>query len=86
MKLYKRDGPTIGDWSDVIGLCSIKTYTTQEGERHMAITKGERVVCCQPNPSYEAKTRYLGMPEEIPLVWAEFAQYFRTTNTKNGDE
>lgn len=86
IKIYKRDGPMILDWSDINGMCKLKVYTTSEGERHMATSRGERVICCLPEPTSEAKTRYCGMPEEIPLKWSEFAQYFRTNKNTNGDE
>jgi hypothetical protein len=94
-KLYKRDGPLIGDWVDLIGFCQIKTWASgAEGERKIANTAGERVICCQPNPCYDAKTRYLGMPNEIPMDWGTLLHYMingskvqdAEQNTTTGDE
>lgn len=86
LHLYKTEKAKATEWPDVIGYCMIKTYTTSDGTRNLATTAGERVILTRKNPAYSAKNRY-NMPEEIPLVWSEFAQYFRTTKPKtNGDE
>ena len=81
VNLYKNEKEKAVNWPDVVGFCMIKSYTRKDGERELAISKGERVICTRKNPAYAAKNRY-NMPEEIPLAWADFAQYFRTTNTK----
>ena len=86
LKLYKRDGPIIADWVDIIGYCRIKTYTTKDGERNLAQTAGEREICCQPNPSYEAKTRYLGIPNEITMSWDLLLEYMRNGSYVQTDE
>lgn len=85
VNLYKTEKSKAVDWPDVVGFCTIKTYTTSDGKRNVATTAGERVILTQKNPAYSAKTRY-GMPEEMPLNWADFAQYFRTTNTKKEND
>lgn len=77
LKLHKRTGPIVLDWTDLNGFCMIKCYTSDNGERKSATTAGERVICCQPNPAYEAKTRYANIPNEIPMDWAVLEDYMR---------
>jgi len=77
LKLHKRTGPIVLDWTDLNGFCMIKCYSSENGERKTATTVGERVICCQPNPAYEAKTRYGGIPNEIPMGWNVLEDYMR---------
>jgi hypothetical protein len=77
LKLHKRTGPIVLDWTDLNGFCMIKCYSSENGERKTATTVGERVICCQPNPAYEAKTRYGGIPNEIPMDWNVLEDYMR---------
>jgi hypothetical protein len=80
LHLYKTESAKAIEWPDVVGYCAIKTYTIKDGARNLATTAGERVILTRKNPAYTAKNRY-NMPEEIPLVWSEFAKYLGT-NTK----
>lgn len=79
LNLYRNEAEKAQDWPDVVGFCHIKTYTSKAGttERMLASSAGVRVMCVQNHPAYAAKNRY-GMPEELPLNWAEFAKYFTT--------
>ena len=83
--LYKTESLRVVEWCDVVGYALVKTYTTNDGKRNLATTAGEHVILTHSNPAYTAKTRY-EMPDEIPMVWSEFAKYLypteQTANTK----
>jgi len=75
LNLYKRDAPYVTGWVDLVGYCMIKTFTTTDGERNLAITDNEHIICCQPKPAYDAKTRYEDIPDEIPMDWGILLKY-----------
>ena len=79
LQLNKHANALLVQWADEVLFATYKKYTKAEAkgfnqERAIAVGTGERVVYTTERPSHIAKNR-LGLPEELPLVWAEYAKY-----------
>lgn len=79
-KLDKHASAIIQDWCDEVLFANFKTYVKTEDtgfgrKRATGVGVGERVLKCTERPSHLAKNR-LGMPDEIPLDWNEYAAFF----------
>lgn len=70
-KLHEKAGGAITEWCDVVGFCDEDIATDDSGGRVKAQTTGKRIIRCNPNPAYLAKTRF-AMPAKVPLDWASF--------------
>jgi len=81
LKLQKKAAQLISEYCDVVGFASLKMFIKMEGEdedkraRAIEDPKKRRILRLSVNPAFSAKCRYTEMPEEIPLVWDEFAKY-----------
>lgn len=86
--LNKHARGIIQEWSDEILFASYKILVKKEDKgfnvkRGKAIGAGSRVIRTTESPAFVAKNR-IGLPEELPLEWKEFAKHLRTTPTPNG--
>lgn len=78
--LHKKSSALVQEWCDEVLFTSSKVFTktTDEGfdkKRSQGLGTGERIIRTQDRPAHVAKNR-LNMKEEIPLLWAEYANYF----------
>lgn len=89
LKLHEQVMSLIQEWSDCILFATAKVYVTSKEKRfNKEITKakggGERIIKCIGHPAYVAGNR-LGLPEELPLVWAAFQESVLTIRKKGKD-
>jgi hypothetical protein len=80
--VHKLAAPTIQEWADEVFFAAKPVYTTKtkEGfkkERVRATAQGERVICTCEAATHAAKRR-IEMPDQIPMVWSEYAKYWPT--------
>jgi hypothetical protein len=80
IKLHKRAAALSEEFCDIMGYAAHKTLVrTEDGgfgdkRRNRALPTGERILYLSGTAAYTAKNRY-SMPDEVPLVWDEFAKY-----------
>lgn len=76
-KTTNKISPLIKEWADIVLFCNYKTLVVQtdkEGKKHKA-QGNRRVMYTQHHPCWDAKNRY-GLPEEIPMEYAQIAHIF----------
>ncbi|GDY13123.1 hypothetical protein LBMAG53_20010 [Planctomycetota bacterium] len=83
-RLHKTAAAMISEWCDEVLFASYKVFTkaTDEGfnqKRVQGLGNGERVLRTTERPSHLAKNR-LGLPDELPLAWADFARHLTAAN------
>jgi hypothetical protein len=83
-RLHKTAAAMVSEWCDEVLFASYKVFTksTDEGfnqKRIQGLGSGERVLRTTERPSHLAKNR-LGLPDELPLIWAEFAKHLTAAN------
>lgn len=83
-RLHKTAAALVTEWCDEVLFASYKVFTkaTDEGfnqKRVQGLGNGERVLRTTERPSHLAKNR-LGLPDEMPLIWAEFAKHLTAAN------
>jgi hypothetical protein len=79
-KLRKDAREKLVEWADEVFFAAFKVYTQAHDvgfnrTEVKATGTGERVLYTTAKPSHVAKNR-LGMPDEIPMTWADYARYF----------
>lgn len=84
-RLHRLASALIQEWSDEVLFACFKVFTKQTDEgfdrkRTQGISTGERILRTTERPSHIAKNR-LGLPDELPLDWEAYAQYFNTNST-----
>jgi len=89
-RLHKLASAVVQEWCDEILFASYKVHTKQNEEgfnrkRAQGIGSGERIIRTTERPAHVAKNR-LNLPDELPLDWNAYAQFFTntTTNRKGG--
>jgi hypothetical protein len=88
-RLHKLSSAVVQEWCDEVLFATYRVHTkkTDEGfdrKRTQGIGSGERIVYTTERPAHLAKNR-LNLPEELPLVWSEYAKFLNTTNEKGGE-
>lgn len=89
-KLHKAAAAMIMEWCDEVLFATYKVYTKVTEENFgktivKAVGKSDdRVLRTTERPAHLAKNR-LGMPEEIPLAWCEYAKYLPKPSNNGGD-
>ena len=77
-RLHKLAAGLVQQWCDEVlfGCYKVFVKTLKEGsrERSLAVGASERILRTVERPSFMAKNR-LGLPEEIPLDWREYASH-----------
>jgi hypothetical protein len=78
-RLHKTAAALVIEWCDEVLFANYKVFTkaTDEGfnrTRVQGLGTGERVLRTSERPAHLAKNR-LGLPDELPLSWAEFARF-----------
>lgn len=89
MKLHKRAAAKLMEFADIIGFCALRTIVTTEKEgfgatRNRAVSTGERIIYVSPQAGFDAKKRYRGLPDVIPLEWDELEKCL-PENVKKGE-
>lgn len=80
LKLHNKIEALLTEWSDAILFATKKIYTVQRdaggfNQKEVKATGGsERVLVCADTPTALAGNRY-GMPQQIPMEWAEIQKY-----------
>lgn len=79
-RLHKQASAVVQEWCDEVLFATYKVHTKEKDEgfnkqRTRGIGTGERILRCVERPAHVAKNR-LDMPDEIPLDWREYANYF----------
>ena len=82
-RLQKHASGLVQEWCDEVLFATYKTYVKTKEEHfgrttYRAVGGQERIMRTCEKPYCEAKNR-LGLPEELPLSYAEYAKYFPTT-------
>ena len=85
-RLHKYASALVQEWCDEVLFANYKVFTKkrEEGfgrEKVQGVSTGERILRTQERPAHVAKNR-LGLPEELPLDWAEYAKFI---NINHGD-
>ena len=83
-RLHKTASAMVSEWCDEVLFASYRVFTkaTEEGfnqKRVQGLGSGERVLRTSERPSHLAKNR-LGLPDELPLAWSEFAKHLTASN------
>ena len=83
-RLHKTAAAMVAEWCDEVLFASYKVFTkaTEEGfnqKRVQGLGSGERVLKTTERPAHLAKNR-LNLPDELPLVWADFARHLTASN------
>jgi len=83
MQLDKRAVSILRGRVDIIGFaCHEDLARKKKGElKAKVVTTGERVLKFKHNPAYLTK-QDMGVPDDIPLSWAEFAKYVNPSQEK----
>lgn len=78
VKIHKEAAAIVQEWCDEVLFATYQIFTKQTDEgfnrKRAHGISGARVLRTTERPSHAAKNR-LGMPEEIPLDWNEYAKY-----------
>jgi hypothetical protein len=81
-RLEKKASALVTEWADEVLFATYQVYTTKDESDKKAKAKGigngERLIRTVERPAWVAKNR-LDLPEELPLVWGEFAKYIPGT-------
>ena len=79
-RIHKSAAAIVSEWCDEVLFASYKVFVRDapdgKGRPH-GIGTGERVLRTTERPSHIAKNR-LNLPDELPLVWSEFAKHITT--------
>ncbi len=83
-RLHKTAAAMVTEWCDEVLFATYKVFTkaTDEGfnqKRIQGLGSGERILRTTERPSHLAKNR-LGLPDELPLAWADFARHLTAAN------
>jgi len=83
-RLHKTASALVTEWCDEVLFATYKVFTksTDEGfnrTRAQGIGSGERVLRTVERPAHLAKNR-LNLPDELPLIWADFARHITASN------
>lgn len=82
MKLTRQVAPMVKEWADMVLFANYKTYVVaadDKGQKHK-VQGGKRVLYTSHHPCWDAKNRH-SLPEEIPLEYAQIAQYIPVPGT-----
>jgi hypothetical protein len=79
MRLHKSADALISDWADALLFANYKVTTVDAGSPGMkakkrGVGRGDRCLHTSERPAWKAKNRY-GMPDTLPMEWAELATY-----------
>ena len=79
-RLHRHASAVLQEWADEVLFATYKTYTRSAdagfGKKEAkGIGSGERVIKTTELPAWNAKNRLQGIPDEIPLAYAEYAKY-----------
>lgn len=85
-KLHRDASAMLQEWADEVLFACYQVYTStqKEGfgrERTIGIGTGERVLRTTEKPSHNAKNR-LGLPDEMPFLFSEYAKYLSPSKEK----
>ncbi|MBQ9346295.1 MAG: ATP-binding protein, partial [Oscillibacter sp.] len=79
MKLQPKTAAIVKEWTDVLLFANYKTYAVavdDKGKKYKA-QGGARVMYTSHHPCWDAKNR-IGLPDEMPLDYAQLAPYIGT--------
>jgi hypothetical protein len=86
LKLNAKAAGIVKEWPSAVLFARYATYThTDKNKRTRAVGDGSRIVSTEPRPAWDAKNRY-GLPEEMPLSWAEFEACARARRPVDVDD
>ena len=79
-KLHAKANGVLCEWADEVLFATYKVFTKTQDEgfnrkRTVGVGSGQRVLYTNDRPAYIAKNR-LGLPDEIELDWAAYAEHF----------
>jgi len=82
--LHDRTAAMLLEWADEVLFATTKVFTKKEDagfgrERNIAVGGKERVLKTASSATCVAKNR-LGLPDEIPMEWQEYAKYLTPWN------
>ena len=82
LKLNDKAAGLVKEWPDAVLFANYQQFTKKDGAKAKGFSTGERYVYSVRTATYDAKNRY-GLPETMPLSWAEFAKFARPQATKD---
>lgn len=79
-RLHRTAAAMVAEWCDEVLFANYRVLTraAEGAKKSQGIGTGERILRTTERPAHIAKNR-LNMPDELPLVWGEFAKYLPTT-------
>lgn len=81
LKLNAKAAGLVKEWADAVLFANHETYTTKDKTKRVrGVSTGARLIHTQRTAAYDAKNRY-GLPESLPLSWAEFEAACATCQT-----
>jgi len=83
LRLHKSADATICDWADAVLFANYKVAVVESSTgKKRGVGKGERMLHTNERPAFRAKNRY-SLPDQIPLVWDEVANFICTNEEEN---
>lgn len=85
MKLHNKAAGLLKEWSDAVLFANYETFASKDAKtkRVRGVDTGARLLYTQRRAAYDAKNRY-GLPETMPLAWADFAASMETPVAPEG--
>lgn len=85
--LHKLASAIVQEWTDEVLFANYKVFVTKADGAKQAkgAGNGERVMYTTERPSHRAKNR-LGLPDEMPLAWIEYAKHLKTPGAPSAEK
>lgn len=81
MKLSKNVAPLVKEWADMVLFANYKVLAVKLDDGKTKAQGGKRVMYATHHPCWDAKNRH-GLPDEMPLDYAQIAAAIGTTEAK----
>lgn len=85
LKLHAKSSGLIKEWADAVLFANYETFAVKDkSKRVRGVDTGARLIYTERRAAYDAKNRY-GLPETLPLSWAEFDAAMKSGQTASPD-
>jgi hypothetical protein len=73
LKINEKAAGLLKEWCDAVLFANYETHVLKDGNRAKGYGGGARVMHTERRAAWDAKNRF-GLPEKLPLDWAEFRE------------
>jgi hypothetical protein len=85
LKIHDKAGGLLKEWCDAVLFANYETHVLKDGSRGKGFGGGTRVMHTERRAAWDAKNRF-GLPEKMPLDWAEFYAAVEASRTDGAVE